>query len=81
MTDQGQSDREALSLVGAVIGDFRIDARVRPGKRWRYVARNHRTGETRYLRGYELVRAARMTVRNGGAVVMPNGPWRNEEDE
>lgn len=75
-----RDDNAALSLVGAVVGDFYIKDRIKPGKRWRYVARNTRTGRDVFLQGYELVRAVRQTISNGGVVVMPSTPWRDERE-
>jgi hypothetical protein len=72
-------DDEAKTLVGAVIGDWHVEDRIRPGKRWRYVLRNGRTGRAIYLQGYELVRQVRATVKNGGTVTMPAEPWRSED--
>lgn len=74
-----RDDKEALTLVGAVVGDFYIKDRIKPGKRWRYVAHNTRTGRDVFFRGHELVRQVRQTVRNGGVVIMPNEPWRTEK--
>lgn len=73
-----RSDGDAMSLIGALIGDFYITARVKPGKRWLYVAHNIRTGRQCFLKGYELIRAARVTASNGGVIVMPRTPWRDE---
>lgn len=72
-----RDDNEALTLVGAIVGDFCVRDRIFTGKRWRYVAQNVNTGRDHYLRGYELVRQVRATIRNGGVVVMPNEPWRS----
>lgn len=75
-----RDDNDALTLVGAVVGDYYIKDRIKPGKRWRYVAHNTRTGKDMFLQGYELVRQVRQTVRNGGVVIMPSTPWINEEE-
>ncbi|HSX68458.1 hypothetical protein [Nocardioides sp.] len=73
-----RADSEAQSLVGAVVGDFFIKDRVKPGKRWLYVAHNARTGREIRFQGYQLVRLVRETVKDGGWVIMPNSPWRDE---
>jgi hypothetical protein len=78
---RASDDNEPLTLVGAVIGDLYVSDRVRPGKRSLYVVRDAKTGKDCYLRGYELVRKARETVRNGGVVVMPRVPWQDEGAE
>lgn len=69
----------ARSLVGATIGNLQVTDRVKPGARWQYAVLDARDGRTRFVRGYELVRAARNAVANGLPVVMPNEPWRDEE--
>ena len=74
-----RDDNAALSLVGAVVGDFYVKDRIKPGKRWRYVAHNTKNGRDVFLQGYELVRAVRQTVTNGGVVIMPSAPWRDEQ--
>lgn len=75
-----RTDDEARSLVGAVVGDFDVLERVKPGKRVRYRCRNRRNGREHYLQGYELVRQVRATVRHGGTVLMPREPWIDKED-
>lgn len=69
---------ENPSLVGAVVGDWYVQARVRPGARWLYKLYNRKADRTVYLQGYRLVRHIKATTRDGGVVIMPNTPWRNE---
>src|SRR5262245_48152946 len=71
-------DTIAHGLVGAIVGDLRVVARERPGRRWLYVVVD-RTGKERRLRGYEVVRAAREAQVNGLPVVCPTNPWRDSQ--
>lgn len=74
-----QDDDVATSLVGASIGNVRVVGRWKPGKRWLYVIEV--PGQTKNVRGYELVRVARSAAANGLPVVMPRQPWRTEPAE
>jgi hypothetical protein len=71
-------DEQARGLVGAQIGNWLVKARAKPAKRWVYVAFNRKTGQTKGLRGFEVVRLARQARSTGLPVVMPREPWRDE---
>lgn len=70
---------EACSLVGAVIGDWIVLDRVRPGSHWTYRCRHRTTGQVTGHRGHELVRLARAARLGGLPVVMSGAPWRDED--
>ncbi|MCX6402193.1 MAG: hypothetical protein NTX33_19950 [Propionibacteriales bacterium] len=67
----------AHGLVGAVIGDWFVNERVKPRHRWVYLATNRQSGVTKGFQGCQLVRLARAARLSGLPVVLAR-PWRDE---
>lgn len=77
--EKAREQEDHLSLVGAVIGDWYVKARVKPAKRVVYVCWNKRTGKTKGFTGNELVVMIRAARTNGLPVIMPTTPWVDVE--
>lgn len=74
-----EDDGAALSLVGAVVGRWYIKGRRRNQERryWLYELHDTKSGLSKHLAGYKVVRLIREARLNGAPVIMPNTPWRD----